>query len=148
MTNRQTKSNLSKCQNAVLVAKSAYETIKSQVKAIETKILADNEFYTDSNERITKASATFRMNDTDFADFLDLRYAEIVKSGLPCNPPAGIAPKDYVIEEPFRVALRLAEDNLLNFAKTIVPSDVKYLFDTNDYNVKNELIELTLSLKL
>lgn len=156
----QNSKKYSPVQVKYLLAKTAYENIKTLDIITKTKVLADNEFFiapeweehdTEKRitERITDPKADYLMTDTDFDRYSRLCFAEYQR--------LGIAPKDHdtVVTYQAFEALKAAEKALINWGyskiKTLpqfraVKKDIDNLIDrvSWDIDTREKMIELTL----
>lgn len=127
------KAELKALQQTYFVAKAFYETVKETAEEIEKRVLAENEFYEteESAEKMQKRGGTGkpkRILDPDltylfvedkeqFNRYLTLCYAEYQKAGI-----ADSRGKEYCPDAESRDLLRQAEDVLLDYVESIVPS--------------------------
>ena len=144
----------------LLFCQAAEQTIKEIAEEIETKVLAENEYMTDSeyietlaeckarrwkDERITRPFDSYLMADADFQDYLEKCYAEYVKAGI--AHPQG---KGYCPDAPYREARIKAENALLDLFEKVMPEVISH----KDYNLmrkhwkyRERLINLALDMK-
>ena len=134
---KQNQKTLKALQESLILAQFDYQVITNFVKTIEAEIMQG-----------MNIKNTLEMSDIEFNAFLQVRYSKLKVFGYEINAPEGIEPWDYNITEPYRVALRNAEDLLLSFCKSITPAKVACVFESNIMTIRTEALELSLKLKL
>jgi len=132
-------------QNNYYVAKAANETVKSLENELKTRVLTENEFYTEPGEsepatRIINPRSDYRMSDADFERYLDLCHA--------LKPEFGLThPKENTADCLTSKALKDAENKLLDFGVIILPETPEFdrtAMDKirNHWKYRGEMIEL------
>ena len=133
-----------------LTAKAKYETVLRLKKECQEKVLNENEFYTTEGEEVNLLN-DYLMTDKDSIKYWKLCFEEYKSIGL--NPKH----YDDVIDYPYSVQLRKAEDNLIEWGKSKIEKFVAYQMNVKDierlykeikhnFKIREKVINLTMSI--
>ena len=134
---------LTRLQNTVNTARTAYAEAQALSETVSNAVLTANEYFDEDGQRITSHRDDCMMNDTDFATYLVQCGEEYARRGVNHDP-------ELVYEEPFRVALRNAEDALIDACATICPAIVKQALPEmrTHWKYRSELVNLNMRLAI
>lgn len=133
---KEEKNTLKACKDAYIIAKAYQETIEQIDTESKQSVLNDVVFNYDkrweikegkeNKKRITDPRHDYLMSDKDSLDYYDFCHVERTKRGL--KIPDAHTSSDF---ESWKL-LRLAKDNLIDYALSILPEPLK----TDMVNVK------------
>jgi hypothetical protein len=121
---KQEKNTLKGCKEAYFQALAYHQTIKqidqeSKQTILDAVVFKYDKRWKEEDKRITDPKADYLMSEKDFQDYMEFVHDERTKRGLK------VPSVEYTSDFESWKLLRIAEDNLIDYALSVLPEPLK-----------------------